>query len=123
MTKLPIEDVLRLTDALQSYVGQKIVVVEFLSREGGGKDGHPATRSQFTFVADRFFGVTLSGLFLGLESEDGDTVYTLSLDSVVSIAVQNDQLTIIEHMEAKTSRETVVRSAEKTEDCTSFVAP
>ena len=123
MTKLPNEDVLRLTDALQSYVGQKIVVVEFLSREGGGKDGHPATRSQFTFIADRFFGVTLSGLFLGLESEDGDTVYTLSLDSVVSIIVQNDQLTIIEHMEAKTSRETVVRLVEKTEDCAGFVAP
>ena len=125
MNRLPTEDTLRLIEALQSYVGQKIIIVEYLirNREGGGNNRHLATRSQFTFVADRFFGVTLSGLFLGLESENGATVYTLSLYNVVSFTVQNDQLTIVEHMEAKTSRETVVRSAENRENCPSIFDP
>ena len=105
MVKISHGEITILLDTLKSFEGDAVVVEETISRDR--INYHLATRSRFTFVVEEF-AVTLSGLLLFLWSENGDQ-YCMAGDDVVSVALEDCVLTIKEHYEEKTVRQTVIK--------------
>lgn len=113
MTKLPAEQIMPLLEAMQSFVGHEIVIREYISRERNsrGNDRHAATFSQFSFLADAFFGVSISGQLFGIESKGGRNLYCLSFRSVIGFEWEGNSLVITEHYEEDTARQTIIARA------------
>ena len=113
MTKLSGERIMELIEAIQSFVGHEIVIREYISRERNsrGNDRHAATFSQFSFLADAFFGPSISGALFGIESKGGDNSYCLSMRSVVEFEWEGNNLVITEHYEENTDRQTIIERA------------
>ncbi|MEO7715377.1 MAG: hypothetical protein ABIY70_04205 [Capsulimonas sp.] len=105
------DEAVALVEALQSFVGHEIVISEGITRERGGRgyDRHAATNSRFSFMVDQVFGYTISGELFGIESKGGSNFYCLSFLSVVQFEWQEGILTITEHYEDNTARQTVVQ--------------
>ena len=108
--RLSANEMSSLIDALQLFEGHEIIVSESISRErtGRGYDRHSSTYSRFSFLADKFFGVSISGELLGIESKNGVNLYCLSLRSVVEFHWDAEKLVITEHYEENTARQTVI---------------
>jgi hypothetical protein len=90
-------DVLQLTDALKSFEGHRIIIREWISRDRdrNSKGRHSGTLSRINFLAHKFFGISVSGMMFGIESLDGDDIYTMSLQNVVSFQFEENALTAV----------------------------
>ena len=107
MVKISQDEIATLLEALQSFVGYNVVVGETISRSR--TDQHLAPRSRFTLSVQEFVH-TLSGLLLSLESDNQDQ-YCMAGDDIASVILEDGTLTIKEHYEEKTLRQTVIRRA------------
>ncbi len=114
-TRLTIEQVMPLIEAMQSFVGHEVIIREYISRErnGRGNDRHAATLSRFRFLVDAFFGPSISGALFMIESKGGENCYCLSLRSVVGFEWEGNNLVITEHYEEDTARQTIIERAVK----------
>jgi hypothetical protein len=108
------DEAVALVEALQSFVGHEIVISEGITRERGGRgyDRHAATNSRFSFMADQVFGYMISGELFGIESKGGSNFYCLSFRSVVRFEWREGILTITEHYEDNTARQTVIQKSD-----------
>ncbi len=99
-----------LVEALQSFVGHEVVITEHISRSrAGGYDRHHTTMSRFKFLVDAFFGISISGELLGVESKGGTNLYCMSLRSIAEFHWEAGEFVITEHYEENTVRLTVIQ--------------
>ena len=67
--------------------------------------------SRFSFLVDAFFGISISGELLGIESKGGANSYCVSLRSMAEFHWESAEFVITEQYEENTARLTVIQRA------------